>query len=106
MFMPQDKKLTDKCGTPCYIAPEILRNEPYNEIADVFSVGSVFFNLLAGRYLFNGKDASELLQANKSCASLSLIENYLKNFSKDCINLLQTMINPDPLKRPSPYEAL
>jgi serine/threonine protein kinase len=54
-FMPEDEKLLfDKCGTPCYVAPEILRGEGYRERADIFSAGSVFFNLLTGRYLFNG----------------------------------------------------
>jgi serine/threonine protein kinase len=46
--------LFDKCGTPCYVAPEILRGEGYRERADIFSAGSVFFNLLTGRYLFKG----------------------------------------------------
>ncbi len=41
-----------KCGTPGYVAPEILRSEGYTNKCDIFSVGVVFFNLLTGLYLF------------------------------------------------------
>jgi len=37
-----------KCGTPTYIAPEVLRDIGYNTKADIFSVGSVMFNLITG----------------------------------------------------------
>ena len=51
-----DKELTEKCGTPTYIAPEVLRGEPYGEKADLFAIGSIIFNLVSGKYLFPGKD--------------------------------------------------
>ena len=41
-----------KCGTPGYVAPEILRSEGYTNKCDIFSAGAVFFNLLTGLYLF------------------------------------------------------
>ena len=53
-FVPNGEKLFDKCGTPCYVAPEILRGDGYSQKCDIFSLGSLFFNLLTGRYLFNG----------------------------------------------------
>lgn len=48
------EKLYEKCGTPCYVAPEILRDQGYTQKCDIFSLGSLFFNLVTGRYLFNG----------------------------------------------------
>ena len=48
------EKMYEKCGTPCYVAPEILREEGYTQKCDIFSLGSLFFNLVTGRYLFNG----------------------------------------------------
>lgn len=41
-------KIFHKCGTPTYIAPEILRAKGYDCKADVFSAGSVLFNLVTG----------------------------------------------------------
>lgn len=52
VFTPKDELITHKCGSPGYVAPEIFRKSGYSYKADVFSLGSVFFNLLTGRYLF------------------------------------------------------
>lgn len=46
------EKLFEKCGTPCYAAPEILRGMGYTSKCDTFSLGSIFFNLITGRFLF------------------------------------------------------
>ena len=56
--------LTERCGTPCYVAPEILRGEGYNTKCDIFSVGSILFNLVTGRFLFKGANKNEVLHAN------------------------------------------
>lgn len=52
----QQVKLYEKCGTPCYVAPEILRGEGYTTKCDMFSMGSLMFGLITGRYLFKGAD--------------------------------------------------
>ena len=61
--IPEDSRygLGEVCGTPCYIAPEVLRHKGYREKADLFSIGSVFFNLLTGMYLFKGLENEVLL---------------------------------------------
>ncbi|EGB09655.1 hypothetical protein AURANDRAFT_24715, partial [Aureococcus anophagefferens] len=38
-----------QCGTPAFLAPEILSNQPYTLKADVWSLGCVFFETVAGR---------------------------------------------------------
>lgn len=55
MKLPEDGSgLTNICGTPCYIAPEVFPESGYKEKCDIFSLGSVLFNMLVGRYLFKG----------------------------------------------------
>lgn len=61
VFTPGDEEITHKCGTPGYVAPEILREEGYSYKADMFSLGSLFFNLLTGRYVFSGATNQEVL---------------------------------------------
>lgn len=56
-----------KCGTPTYIAPELLRGQGATIKSDIFGLGSIMFNLLTGRYLFNSRSSHELLQQNKDC---------------------------------------
>jgi calcium/calmodulin-dependent protein kinase I len=71
-----------KCGTPGYVAPEILRSEGYNSKCDIFSLGSLMFNLLTGFYLFSGKDQREILMKNKAC-DISQIGSVLTEISKE-----------------------
>ena len=52
----EDEPNTSMCGTPTYIAPEMLRGEAYDYKVDIFSIGSIMFNLLTGMYLFSGND--------------------------------------------------
>lgn len=82
VFIPSnpDFKLKEVCGSPTYVAPEILKKEGYRETADIFSVGSLLFNLITGRYLFSGEGEDELLKQNLKC-DLSRIDKYLLKMS-------------------------
>lgn len=62
-----DELLFHKCGSPGYVAPEIFAGYGYSYKADIFSLGSVFFNLLSGRFLFSGNTVDECLKANSQC---------------------------------------
>ena len=44
-----------RCGTPGYVAPEILNDYPYNCKSDVYSAGIIAFILLSGKLPFKGK---------------------------------------------------
>jgi serine/threonine protein kinase len=87
------------------MAPEALRDQGYREKFDIFSLGSVFFNLLSGHFMFNGDSVAQQLKLNKEC-DLSLLPMYLETISEPCFELLFRMIDPDPEKRPSATEAL
>jgi serine/threonine protein kinase len=41
-------------GSPCYLAPEILRWESYGPSVDMFSLGSVVYALVFGKLPFKG----------------------------------------------------
>jgi len=51
------------CGSPLYMAPEVLLNQPYNHSADIWSLGTMLYHLLTGNYPF---DASTLSQLKKN----------------------------------------
>jgi calcium/calmodulin-dependent protein kinase I len=104
-FTPNDELIHHKCGSPGYVAPEIFKKEGYSYKVDIFSLGSVLFNLLTGRYLFSADCQQDLLIKNIKCQTAHIIK-YLKNNSEECRDLLFRMIDADPAKRPSANEAL
>lgn len=59
----QYEELSDTiCGTPLVMAPEVLNGRRYNHKADVWSLGIVFFEMLAGFTPFTGRDKADLKQ--------------------------------------------
>lgn len=83
VFLQNNKLLTHKCGTPGYVAPEVFSFEGYNYKADIFSLGSVFFNLLTGCFLFIGDSPEELLRNNIQCV-MDDVNDYLTTTSPLC----------------------
>ncbi|CAE7730382.1 ATG1B, partial [Symbiodinium necroappetens] len=67
---PQDMAAT-VCGSPLYMAPEILRHEPYDAKADLWSVGAILFELLMGRTPFSGANPMQLLANIEKSPELS-----------------------------------
>lgn len=101
---PRDK-LFEKCGTPCYAAPEILRGMGYTQKCDIFSLGSIFFNLITGRFLFPASCKDEVIQMNRAC-DLSWTHEHLASASESCRSLIYQMLNPNPGLRPTARQAL
>ncbi|CAK74022.1 unnamed protein product (macronuclear) [Paramecium tetraurelia] len=55
-----------RCGTPGYMAPEILNQQDYNELVDIYSLGSVFHALSSGQKLYpEYRDKNHLVFLNK-----------------------------------------
>ncbi|PYH40487.1 serine/threonine protein kinase ATG1 [Aspergillus saccharolyticus JOP 1030-1] len=50
------------CGSPLYMAPEILRYEKYDAKADLWSVGTVLYEMVVGKAPFRASNHVELLR--------------------------------------------
>ena len=57
-----DKIITDKSGTPGYLAPEVLMKKPQHFSSDFFSVGVICYELLYGKKPFKGKNKKEIVE--------------------------------------------
>lgn len=69
----------------------MLRDEGYNTKSDIFGLGSLLFNLITGRFLFNGKTADEVIRKNYEC-DLSYIYKYLSDKSIQLVDLIEGML--------------
>nr|XP_019604391.1 PREDICTED: serine/threonine-protein kinase Sgk2 isoform X5 [Rhinolophus sinicus] len=50
------------CGTPEYLAPEVLRKEPYDRAVDWWCLGAVLYEMLHGLPPFYSKDISQMYE--------------------------------------------
>jgi len=98
------KSLTKQCGTPYFVAPEILVNSGYDEKADMWSVGVIIYILLCGQLPFTGKKHLDLFRAIISGKySFADVEDEI---SDDAKALVKGLLVTDPSKRWSAKEAL
>lgn len=82
------------CGTPEYLAPEILRKEGHGKAVDWYSFGALIFEMLTGLPPFYTKDRDKLFERIKK-AELSY-PSYMSQPAKDILSLL---LHKDPNKR-------
>ncbi|KAK6455079.1 Serine/threonine-protein kinase ATG1 [Scheffersomyces xylosifermentans] len=61
-FLPSTSMAETLCGSPLYMAPEILRYEKYNAKADLWSVGAVLYEMTVGKPPFKAGNHIELLK--------------------------------------------
>ena len=101
-YKPQ-KKLKLFCGTPSYMAPEIVsRIEYLGPPADIWATGVLLFCLLNGFFPFKGQTDAELYRKINR-GSFKLIRSDL---SDDCLTVLKEMFNVNPESRLSAAELL
>lgn len=60
--LPSTSLAETLCGSPLYMAPEILRYEKYDAKADLWSVGTVLHEMMVGRPPFRASNHVELLR--------------------------------------------
>jgi len=84
------------CGSPLYMAPEILQHHRYDAKADLWSAGTVLFEMIAGRPPFNGENHIDLLR-NIQRKAVRLPGDV--RVSKECVNLLRLCLNRNPMSR-------
>ena len=54
-FLNSQQKSNTICGTPLYMAPQLVEERNYSYKADLWSLGVLYFELLTGKHPFEGK---------------------------------------------------
>jgi serine/threonine protein kinase len=69
-FSKQNPFLQTTCGSPAYVSPEIIREEPYTTAADVWASGVLLYAMVCGSLPFDGDNLSAMLQAILSASPI------------------------------------
>ena len=96
-----DGLIRGRCGSPGYVAPEILKaraGEGYQNQVDIFSAGVTLYLMLCGYEPFYGETEKELIKANKM-ANVDFPDSEWSKISPEAKDLVAQMLKKDPKER-------
>ncbi|KAM8921590.1 protein kinase C eta type [Pelodytes ibericus] len=82
------------CGTPDYIAPEILQEMQYGPLVDWWAMGVLMFEMLSGHAPFEAENEDDLFEAILNDEVI-----YPTWLSQDAVGILQAFLKKKPNKR-------
>ena len=94
-FIQTDDFASTTCGTPGYVAPEIIAQKPYGKECDFWSIGIVLYILLCGFPPFYDQDNFQLFEKIKT-GKFEFPEESWGNISEQVKDLLRKILVVDP----------
>mmetsp|Transcript_30952 Transcript_30952/g.45762 ORF Transcript_30952/g.45762 Transcript_30952/m.45762 type:complete len:345 (-) Transcript_30952:103-1137(-) len=99
------QSLTTQCGTPGYVAPEILEGIAYDTMADMWSVGVILYILLGGYPPFIENNQRDLFRKIRR-GEYEFHEEYWGTVSVEAKELISSLLTVDPNSRLNASQAL
>ncbi|CAB3976705.1 serine threonine- kinase 33-like [Paramuricea clavata] len=91
------------CGTPMYMAPEVIDEHEYSRQCDIWSIGVILFTLLTGSPPFQAPTEEKLYQLIKQ-GQLDFTHPCWQTINESAKNLLEGMLEVDPAHRSTAME--
>lgn len=94
-----------RCGTPSYVAPEVILEVPYDTKIDMHSVGCVIYMLICGYPPFQGNNHRELFRKIRA-GNFTFHETAWGDVSTPAKQLIAHLLTVNPKHRYSAQQAL
>ena len=107
-FVGEQSLMQTLCGTPSYLAPEVLASQglkPYKKECDCWSLGVILYVCLAGYPPFASR-ANRSLNQQVMAGSYSFPDQFWRDVSDKAKDLIKKLLTVDPNQRLTVAEAL
>ena len=93
-YLQGDFKRTTVCGTPIYLAPEMINNTGHDEKVDIWCIGVLLFELITGQQPWKGSDV-QTVKYNISRLKI----NWPKQMDRNAADLISKILRYNPEER-------
>ncbi|KAI4889269.1 hypothetical protein NFI96_013534 [Prochilodus magdalenae] len=100
-----EKMLQATCGTPIYMAPEVINGHEYSQQCDVWSIGVIMYMLLCGEPPFMSSSEERLFELIKK-GELNFSGPVWDTISNAATKVLRCLLKVDPAHRITASELL
>ena len=97
-MLEEEQLASTTCGTPGYVAPEVLMQMPYGKECDYWSIGVVAFILLSGTPPFYEEDNFALFELIKAC-KYDFEADTWQNVSMEAKDFISKVLVANPKER-------
>jgi len=104
-FFAGEEELVTSCGTPGYVAPEVLLCESYDKAVDMWGIGIITYVLLAGYPPFYADDDTAMFERIMNC-DYDFDDECWDDVSVLGKDFIQKLLVKDPEQRLTAEEAL
>ena len=105
LYNAETEMMFTQCGTPEFVAPEVMGGTGYSMACDIWSLGVMMYIMLCGYLPFNGSNITELFELIATSTINFPAEEWdvISEEAKDCN---KAMLQRDPEHRPSAVQLL
>ena len=104
-FFVYIKRILFQCGTPDYVAPEVLMGKGYSMPVDMWAIGVLTYILLCGYPPFYDKQQALLFQKIMA-VQYRFHENEWKDISEEAKDFIRKLLVEQPVHRNSARQAM
>lgn len=93
------------CGTPGYVAPEVLRKSSYGTAVDIWAAGVILYIMISGYEPFYDSNETQMFK-NIMAGKYSFPKDLFPNVSDDIKDMITKILVTDPEVRPTAKDCL